>query len=127
MHGGARGSGAQRGNRNRWVHGRYSRNQRETHALMQLRDAAYKLIDAYMAVVGVVARGDDEQFSEALRTSEERSATLRRVANVLLESLGKKGWIGDVHELASEAVNLLTPTTQGAAEMVKDTEQLART
>jgi len=119
MHGGARGSGAQPGNRNRWVHGRYSRDQKEAHALMQLRDAAYKLIDAQMAMIGSVARGEDQQFNEAMQTVEKRSETLRRVSASLQESLGKKGWIGDVHELASQALSLLTSPTPGD-EMMKE-------
>ncbi len=121
MHGGARGSGAQPGNKNRLQHGQYSRAQKETYALIRLRDATCELIDAHMAVIGAVARGEDQQFNEAMQTSEKRSATLHRVAKKLQESLGRNGWIGDVHELASEAVNLLMSNSLGA-EMIKDAQ-----
>ena len=64
MHGGAAGSGAQPGNRNRWRHGRFSRENIEGRALMRLSTALNALVDANFAIVLVVARGDHEHYGE---------------------------------------------------------------
>jgi hypothetical protein len=82
MHGGARGSGAQPGNRNRWRHGQFSRDNVEGRALMRLSSALNALVDAALAVIVAVARGDHDQFDRLVAAvAPKRDAVLAASAS----------------------------------------------
>jgi hypothetical protein len=51
MHAGARGSGAQRGNQNRLLHGRYTRRALEQRVLLRLVAAANAALMADLRVI----------------------------------------------------------------------------
>jgi len=77
MHGGAARSGAQPGNRNRRRHGRFSRDVIEGRALLRLSVALNALLDANVAVIAAISRGDHGQFERlAAATEAKREAAL---------------------------------------------------
>jgi len=109
MHGGAKGSGAQIGNRNRLTHGKYSRDQRELRALIQLDTALQNLLSAEMEIVGVVARGETKRFDRVVRTANVREEAVRRAAARMEAFLISVERIVEADDLVTEIACVLTP------------------
>lgn len=92
LHGGAAGSGAPRGNRNRWRHGRFSRENVEGRALMRLSSVLNALVNAKLAVVTAVARGEHDEFDRLVAIIEaKRDSVLAAGASYqrFLERVGR--------------------------------------
>ncbi|MGH3640370.1 MAG: HGGxSTG domain-containing protein [Mycobacterium sp.] len=106
MHGGAKGSGGQLGNTNRLKHGRYTRDAVETRTLTRLFGAVNDLIDATMAVVGIVARGDHEGFARAVQFAEQRAEQLQGASAKMERFLVETGRADEARELAAEMTQL---------------------
>lgn len=103
MHGGAAGSGAQPGNRNRWRHGRFSRDTVEGRALMRLSAALSALVDAKVAVIAAVARGDDQEQFERLMAAIEAKRDAALAAGARYQRfLARAGREGEAEALAAD-------------------------
>ncbi|MGD9895411.1 MAG: HGGxSTG domain-containing protein [Dehalococcoidia bacterium] len=107
MHGGARGSGAQRGNQNRLLHGRYTRTALEQRALLRLVAAANAVLMADLRIVEVVARGAVEEFDSVVQRAAEGDGILRQAAARLERLLVDGGHLDEAHALADEVAELM--------------------
>lgn len=113
MHGGAKGSGAQRGNRNRLLHGRYTRIALEQRALLRLAAAANAALAADLRIVDVVARGAVEEFDDVVERSAAEEKRLRQAAGRLERLLVAGGHLDEARALAEEVVSTLGADTVG--------------
>lgn len=109
MHGGAARSGAQPGNRNRWRHGRFSRDVIEGRALLQLSVALNAFVDANFAIVVVVARGDHEHFDRLVAAVEAKREAVATAGARYRRCLAQAGRGVEAEALAVDLAAALEP------------------
>lgn len=107
LHGGAEGSGAQRGNQNRLVHGRYTRDALEQRALVRLVEAADVALMADLSIVDVVARGAVKEYDAAVRHAGAQHQRVCQAANGLARLLIASGRGEEARALAAEVAELM--------------------